>query len=225
MPLPTTLPIKKRMSAKELVYIQLRNWIINGTLRPNEKINDQDVSQYFSVSRTPVREAMQLLSDQKLINIIPGKGSSVTPIDYAQTLKAYDILSELNCLALKFAFPNLTQEHLEHLNELNESYAQIAKSSDFTKLTEIDRQFHTLIFQLADSEFLTYFFEILHVHTLRAESIFVYEKSNYLQSYQEHKKIINALIQKDLETALKNMRDNWLHTADFIKTSALSEHL
>ena len=67
IPLPTNTPVQKRMSAKEQVYIQLRDWIINGTLRPNEKINDQDISQYFSVSRTPVREAMQLLSDQMCI--------------------------------------------------------------------------------------------------------------------------------------------------------------
>ena len=225
MPLPTNTPVQKRMSAKEQVYIQLRDWIINGTLRPNEKINDQDISQYFSVSRTPVREAMQLLSDQRLINIIPGKGSSVAPIDYKQTLKAYDILVELNCLALKFAFPHLTKEHLDHLNELNETYAQVAKNSDFMQLTEIDRQFHAFIFQLADSEFLTYFFEILHTHTLRAESLFVYEESNYPKSYQEHKQIINALAQKDLDTALISMRDNWFHTADFIKASALPEQL
>lgn len=223
MPLPTNMPSQKRMSAKEQIYIQLRDWIIDGTLRPNEKINDQDISQYFSVSRTPVREAMQLLSDQKLVNISPGKGSCVAPIDYEQTLKSYEILADLNCLALKFAFPHLTDEYLKDLEEFNETYARVAKSADFLRLTEIDRQFHQLIFDLADSEFLTYFYEVLHIHTQRVESIFVYEKTNYSKSYGEHRQIIETLRKKDLEGAMAHMRDNWLHTAEFIKASGLPD--
>ena len=53
MPIPVKTPLEKQKTAKERIYIQLREWIINGTLQPEEKISDQEISQYFSVSRTP----------------------------------------------------------------------------------------------------------------------------------------------------------------------------
>ena len=73
MPIPVKTPLEKQKTAKERIYIQLREWIINGTLQPEEKISDQEISQYFSVSRTPAREAIQMLADQKLVEIYPGK--------------------------------------------------------------------------------------------------------------------------------------------------------
>ena len=53
MPIPVKTPLEKQKTAKERIYILLREWIINGTLQPEEKISDQEISQYFSVSRTP----------------------------------------------------------------------------------------------------------------------------------------------------------------------------
>ncbi len=50
-------------------------WIITGVLKSGEKILDSELAQYFDVSRTPVREAIQMLERQKLVKVIPSRGS------------------------------------------------------------------------------------------------------------------------------------------------------
>ena len=67
MPIPVKQQAEERLTAKALVYKTLREWITDGTLQPGEQIYDQEIAKYFNVSRTPVREAMQLLADQKQI--------------------------------------------------------------------------------------------------------------------------------------------------------------
>ena len=81
MPIPVKQQTEERLTAKALVYKTLREWITDGTLQPGEQIYDQEIAKYFNVSRTPVREAMQLLADQKLLEIEPGKQSRVAKFD------------------------------------------------------------------------------------------------------------------------------------------------
>ena len=115
MPIPVKTPLEKQKTAKERIYTQLREWIINGTLEPGEKISDQEISQYFSVSRTPAREAIQMLSDQKLVEIYPGKSTCVSPIDLKEASSHYRMMAELHALAVEFAWPHLTPEYIRNV--------------------------------------------------------------------------------------------------------------
>jgi DNA-binding GntR family transcriptional regulator len=70
MPLPKKVSSSSKLNAKDRVYQQLRAWIITGTLAPQEKISDQAIAALFGVSRTPVREALQLLATQEFVEMI-----------------------------------------------------------------------------------------------------------------------------------------------------------
>ena len=67
MPLPTGDLSFDRRSAKQKVYETVKDWIIEGQFKPGEKVSDVEIAEYFNVSRTPVREALQLLEAQKLV--------------------------------------------------------------------------------------------------------------------------------------------------------------
>lgn len=79
MPIPTAPASEPRQTVREKIYNTMLEWIVNGTLQPGEKILDTEIAQYFSASRTPVREAIQLLADQRLIEITPGPGQPGRP--------------------------------------------------------------------------------------------------------------------------------------------------
>ena len=59
--------------AKSLVLNQLQDWIIEGVLKPDEKINDGELAEALGVSRTPVREALQILELSGLVEMVPGQ--------------------------------------------------------------------------------------------------------------------------------------------------------
>lgn len=215
MPIPEKKSDRQPKTAKELVYTKVREWIINGTLQPQEKISDQEISQYFSVSRTPVREAIQMLSDQKLVDIYPGKETRVSPVNMEETISTYRIMAELHALALEFAFPKITQETLSQLRKIDQSFAAAAKKRNVEEAGMYDQRFHNTILNISDTYFIAEFSDILKSHIQRIENI--YYKENDSISFETHENIITALEAHDLINAKEAMRNNWIHTFEKVK--------
>ena len=80
MPVPTNHSKPVRTSAKESAYSQLEQWIIDGTLQPGEKLTDIELAQALNLSRTPIREALQLLEMVGFVKMYPGKATTVTEV-------------------------------------------------------------------------------------------------------------------------------------------------
>ena len=99
MPIPENVENLQRVSAKSTIYQVVCDWIITGVLKPGEKIIDSELAKRFNVSRTPVREAIQILEGQKLVYVVPGRATVVADIDPADIEKCYRTLAELQALA------------------------------------------------------------------------------------------------------------------------------
>ena len=81
MPIPSKTESIQTLSVKDRIYNVVCEWIITGVLKSGEKILDSELAQYFDVSRTPVREAIQMLERQKLVKVIPSRGTIVANIE------------------------------------------------------------------------------------------------------------------------------------------------
>ncbi|MBT9775683.1 FCD domain-containing protein [Clostridium sp. MCC353] len=215
MPIPSKSLPEKPKTAKERVYSQVREWIINGTLQPDERISDQEISYYFSVSRTPVREAMQLLADQKLVTVYPGKETRVSPIDLKEAGQNYRIMAELQSLAVELTYPHITPQTIDQLKRINKSFAIAVNTRDIENIQRFDDQFHDIFLHEINSYFMSEFTKILKSHLQRIEILFYKEKE--VISSQTHEEIIAALENQDLKRAKDAMRNNWLYTLEKIK--------
>lgn len=216
MPIPKQPLDEPHLTARERVYKTLRDWITDGVLKPGEKLYDLEISKYFSVSRTPVREAMQLLADQKLIEIFPGKESRVSEIDFVNAHQTYKIVAELQAMAVEFAFPKITEDIIRELEEINRRFEPDLIRGDVAFFRTWDRKFHEVFFRLADNDFLSDFTETLYSHIMRIENMYYSSGDEYIHSGLEHAKIIEALKQKNLEEAKDAMRLNWTSTIDSV---------
>lgn len=211
-------------SAKIRVYETLRDWIIDGTLQPGEKIIDGELSSYFSVSRTPIREAIQLLADQKLLNVYPGRATRVSELDSVNISETYHMLAELNSMAVEFSYPHITEKNLENLRRINEHFDLTLGKHDFTRSRACDKEFHDTFVKLAANDFLADFIETLTCHIARLENLYFDQILNAKDSVNEHMQIVTALEEKDLEKAKKFMKLNWNHTADIFETTDILKH-
>ncbi len=215
MPIPEkTYEVPK--SAKIRIYEALREWIIDGTLQPGEKILDSEISQYFSVSRTPVREAMQMLSEQKLIDVRPGKESRVSEIDVIDIPQTYKMLAEIHSTAVEFAFDKMDSDVIRALKDANSSFMKAYEKRDLKGCRACDKEFHDIIVRLAGNDFLAAFCETLSGHAARIENIYFSKVAGMDELIHEHNEIIAAIESKDLDRAQKFMKDNWLHTPEVI---------
>lgn len=209
MPIPSNPEPMPRTTAKQRVYATLQQWIVDGTLEPGERLNDVELAAYFSVSRTPVREALQMLAEQKLVNIVPSSGTYVAPIDDDDMVHVYQLLGSLQSLAAAWCIQCVTPEQLDELDVLNDQFWQQMHTGSAAAVYEADSRFHHALCRLAGNPYLTEFCDQLMVQARRNENRFFKQGIRPVESYDAHKRIVQALRAGDLAAAMKEIQDNW----------------
>lgn len=212
MPIPSNYSSPTRVSAKKRAFAQIQEWIIDGTLQPKEKLNDAELAQALGVSRTPIREALQLLNVQGLVEMFPGVGTQVTSVKKEDITKILPPLGALQALAAELATPLITPETIGRLREINTEFAHAIKKGDFYSALKQDEKFHTIIVENAQNPYLANSVSNLQAHVLRL----YFHQSIILTgtSIEEHEAIIKAFENRDKETASKIARTNWLRAID-----------
>ena len=151
---------------------------------------------------------MQLLADQKLIEITPGKESRVAEIDFEQLKEVYILLGDLNARAIEFAFPFITEKHIRELETINQKL-QSGTAEDFLSQ---DHLFHQYILNLSGNPFLIDFCNTLNTHAARFRNIYANNAPYHTvkETYLGHEQIIRTLKEKDLASARQAIRDNFI---------------
>lgn len=219
MPIPKKEVQINKQSAKDLVFETVQKWIISGVLQPGEKIIDSELAVYFDVSRTPVREALQLLGDQNFVEIYPSKGTIVKIFKDEEIKQTYELMSELQASAIHLAYPHITDKDLDELAILNEDFKKAIDGNDAEDIKEKDRLFHQYIIDTANNEYLSEQISNLLVRTSWLENMYFSSNTRNDQSIEQHNQIIEALKQKDIVLAENKMRENWLSSYEILKTT------
>lgn len=209
MPIPAEQKPVVRMTARERVYKTLQQWIINGVLEPEERLNDVELAHYFSVSRTPVREALQMLAEQKLVTMVPSSGTFVSPIDINDMAYVYELLGGLQAYAAELCIDRITEADLAKMRQINERFYQYAQHGTPVEAINEDWDFHHLLAELTGNPYLISYTEQLMMQAHRNELRFFKTYIHTDQSYEAHERIVHALEEKDLDSAKINLRQNW----------------
>ncbi|MED2006788.1 GntR family transcriptional regulator [Brevibacillus borstelensis] len=211
MPIPRGYQSPVRMSAKEKAFHQLQRWIIDGTLEPGEQLFDTELSEALGISRTPVREALQLLQTQGFIETYPGRETKVTTITKEDVPKIYPPLAALQALAAEEAARKIATGDIRRLVDVNNDYRTAIGEEQLFQAMEHDEQFHDLILEIADNPYITQFSSILQLHLRRLKYVFLQQPvGSKTESVLEHERMIRAFENRDSETAAAIMRQNWL---------------
>jgi DNA-binding GntR family transcriptional regulator len=211
MPIPSDFSRPTRISAKERAFSQIQRWVIDGTLQPDEKLIDAELADALGVSRTPIREALQLLEVQGLVEMHPGKDTRVKSIKKEDILKMYSTLAALHALAAESAAKLILPEHIEQLKGFNAQFAEAIESGQPYQAMEIDEQFHNVIVDTADNPYVASFSSSLQIHIRRFKYVFLKQPTTATySSVHEHAAIIKALERRDHDEASVMMKQNLL---------------
>lgn len=211
MPIPQNIPSPIRLLAKDKAFNQLQQWILDGTLEPGEQLYDSEISKALGISRTPIREALQLLEVQGFIEMRPGKETRVTKIKKEDVLKIYPPLASLHALAAEETAQIITADQIEKLKEITSEYEQLIDHQESFKAVDCDEKFHNFIVELADNPYITDFSSILQLHIRRFKFVFLKRDSPIVkESLKEHRAIIQAFEAHDAGQAASLMKQNWL---------------
>lgn len=194
---------------REEVYNTLLEWIMEGVLRPGEKILDKDLAETMGVSRTPVREAMRRLEDKGLIESAANRWTRIAEIAIEEPEMIYPIIWSLEALAMAQAFAAITPADLAAMEKANARLAEALEKNDPVGASRADACLHAVYIDRADNHFLAGILKDLKIRSRRIEVAYFGGSSLAQESVAEHRKMIEALREGRLEQVQQMIRSNW----------------
>lgn len=209
MPLPVEEDQINRLPIREDVFRKLLNWIMDGTLRPGEKIVDKELAEHMGVSRTPVREALRRLEDKGLVESAANRWTRVSEIPSTEPEMIYPIIWTLEKLALSIAIGSMTEEDLRKMEQANNEMKSALENNDPVAASKADKDFHDVLIERSQNFHLINILADLKIRYRRLEVNYFEALSYGESSIEEHQTIISALKNRDIALADKTIHSNW----------------
>lgn len=201
----------ERTSTKE-VYDIIKEKILSCEYEPGQLVSEKEIVEELKTSRTPVREALNILNGQGLLKIIPKKGVQIAPLSIKRIKEIYDIRMMLEPFAVKLAIRNLCPDDIEKLLKLDEKLSKEYEEEAVSEVFKTGMDLHVYVAYLSGNEIV---YEL--IKQLRSESHrgYVYYLKRYLDKRRNkedketqirlakiHNKFIKALVEGDEKLAV-----------------------
>ena len=200
----------KSVSLATQVFEKLEEDIITGVYPRGEILTELKLVEQLGVSRTPIREALRRLEQERLI-AESGKGSVVLGITFEELVDLMEIRERIEGLAAYRATKNLTDEgrkELKHISELQDFYFS---KQDIDNLRKMDDKFHNAIYRLTGSPVIRDTLIPLHRKSQRYRKISIEDKERVGNSIKEHKAICEAILSGNAELASEMITLHIIH--------------
>ena len=207
-------------TVSDRVYLLIKNAIIDGQLKPGERIVQEKLTQQLNVSRTPVRDALQRLNSEGLVVITPFHGAEVFELSKKSLEELYEIRSVLEDFATQKAIDRISQTELETLKKWN--CLLEANKDNIQKCMQYDRLFHSDLCGAAHISYITDILQGIWNKCDPYKSIYYNQPSTIERTLFEHDQIIEALSCKDKILLANAIHE---HLGDVVETISRNSHI
>ena len=201
---------------REVVFNNLRDAILKGQLKPGERLLENHLADKLGVSRTPVREALRMLEQENLVELIPRRGAQVLDISAEDIKNILEIRKALEVVSIRHACQKMDEESLKELKAYN---AEFEKSFENEGVATSDEKFHDVLFRSAGNLKLVAIISNIQaqVYRYRMAYLKVYETKTAVINH--HRNIIEAVEKHDEAMGEKVMAEHIEHQTQVILES------
>lgn len=198
----------RAIGVADWVYEQLREGILAGELKPGERVRQSAVAKRFSVSQTPVREALARLASVGLVELQPRRGAVVNSLSPKEIDEVYELRELLDPYVARKAAVAASDEELRAIVDA----AEACKEPNLTpvELFHRNRSFHRAIYEGCGNSHMIALFESLwdSVTAVRMFDIYASDPEELEQMGHEHDAISEALVARDANRAEAVVREH-----------------
>lgn len=198
---------------KDHVYDYISDKINDGSLKPSERINENNISEDLQVSRTPVREALLQLASEGYLEKLPRRGFTVRELKQERVEQIYVVIGCLEGLAAKLSLAHITDEHVDKMKEFVKSMDKALENRNYSEYYKLQTKFHDVYISASGNDELTKLLNELKRSFIRqtyytngGNGDEFYEA--LLNTHEEHKVIVKLFKEKNgdkLEDYIKDV--------------------
>lgn len=197
---------KRAADSADRAYRTIRTLLVEFKLRPEERINEVQLSRTIELSRTPIREALNRLASEGFVQFLPNRGFHVRPFSTEGLLDLYELRSIVECAAFRLMCERAGDEDVHAFaafwNGVRENYADLPPDD----ILELDESFHMKIAELSGNLEIPIQLTALNARIRFIRRIQIEHKSHDLNQILAHDRIVEAALARDVEAGERALR-------------------
>lgn len=216
-PLPL-IEVKTKLT--DIAYDQIEEAIITLRIPPGTPISELSLSEMTGIGRTPIREAIQRLAREHLVQVLPQRGVLVSEIDAGKQLRLLETRREIERLICRSAAKRATKVEREMFAKLAKEFTTSSANDDVAFIRS-DREFNELCIKTARNEFAEGAMRLLHGLSRRFWFLHYKQAADLPEMSRLHANVALAISKGDIDgagTALDKLLDN---IEEFTRAAAL----
>ena len=202
----STLRLDRSRPLRDQIYPLVRGLILSGIIRPGEVIDEKAIAAQLDVSRTPVREAVKRLSDERLIDVVAQSGTRAAKMDRKAIEESFLIRRALEMESAAQAAAHMTQDHADRLHDILARHERAVEKRQFAEAIARDDEFHRATTEISDLPRLWSTIEISKAQLDRCRHMMLPRTGQAEATLEQHREIIRALNSRDPAKAAAAMK-------------------
>lgn len=199
-------PLFEDLNLKEKAYYIIKDKIINCEIPPGASLNEKELKDEIGASRTPIREALNKLEQENLINIKAKRGIFVSDITMKDIKEIFMIRKFMEPYIMKLSIKNIVKDELIKYKELFEEFYTDRK--DDLYYTNLDARFHYFLIKASDNKYLINMMQQIFIQNHRIRILSAKKDHRLEDSIEEHLKIIDLMLEGKIEKATTEMEEH-----------------
>jgi DNA-binding GntR family transcriptional regulator len=199
---------------------RIRTMIMEGGLKPGQKVPEKALTERFGVSRTPVREALKILAAEGYVRLIPNRGAAVADLTLTELEEVFPVIAALEGAAGELAARHASDPEISEIRRLNDAMHAAFESGDRPAYFELNQEIHAAILSAARNPTLLQQHQMVAHRVRRARYQANLTPQRWLEALGEHDRIVEALEARDGERLGRLMKAHLEHKLDALRRGA-----
>ncbi|MCO5163685.1 MAG: GntR family transcriptional regulator [Mesorhizobium sp.] len=198
----------QRTIQKDRIADFIEKEILDGKLKPNQRLVERDLAERFGVSRSPVRDALGRLAARGLVRIVPQSGTYVAEMPLTVILHHFELMAGLEGLCARYCAQRATHDDIRELTRIVRDCEKIARSGKAEEYSAVNLDFHNAIYRMSGNPVLEEAARWSRERVAYFRRMTLDLPDRLSRSVAEHQEILQAIKDRDGDRADALMRDH-----------------
>jgi DNA-binding GntR family transcriptional regulator len=200
--------VAQHQTLVERLMDAIQREILEGTLRPGDRLEELALSRRYGVSRTPIREALRQLASTRLVDVRPRLGAIVASPTAGEVIDLFELVAELEGMAARLATERLDKADLAAIERAHMICRKAARGSDASAYYRVNLDFHQAVHKAAKNKVLLEEIQALDRRLSPYRHFITFRVGRTQTALREHDEILCAIQERDPKLAQTSMRDH-----------------